>query len=80
LQYQTIGNNNPFKEDLQDLVSAGRTAVHEIMPYFGLRHIDGDEECGTDGIDDTPTMNLSSQEAGTCPDANINTCNTSELK
>lgn len=78
LQYQTIGNNNPFKEDLQGLVSAGRTAVHEIGHYFGLRHIDGDEECGTDGIDDTPTMNLSSQEAGTCPDASINTCNTSE--
>ncbi len=78
LQYQTIGNNNPYKEDLQGLVSAGRTAVHEIGHYFGLRHIDGDEECGTDGIDDTPTMNLSSQEAGACPDPNTNTCNAAE--
>lgn len=78
LQYQTVGNNNPNKADLLDLVSAGRTAVHEVGHYFGLRHINGDEECGTDGIDDTPTMNLSTQEANTCPGADVNTCGQGE--
>ncbi len=78
LQYQTVGNNNPNKADLLDLVSAGRTAVHEVGHYFGLRHINGDEDCGTDGIDDTPTMNLSSQEANSCPGADVNTCGQGE--
>jgi len=78
LQYQTIGNNNPYKSDLSDLVSAGRTAVHEIGHYLGLRHINGDEECGSDGIDDTPVMDLSTQMANACPGTDVNTCGAGE--
>ncbi len=77
LQYQTIGANNPYKDDLMGLVSQGRTAVHEIGHYLGLRHIDGDEACGTDGIDDTPVMDLSTQAAD-CPAADVNTCEVNE--
>ena len=32
----------------------GRTAVHEIGHWLGLRHIWGDEDCGNDQVDDTP--------------------------
>jgi hypothetical protein len=32
----------------------GRTAVHEIGHWLGLRHIWGDAACGDDKIDDTP--------------------------
>ena len=32
----------------------GRTAVHEIGHWLGLKHIWGDTFCGDDGIDDTP--------------------------
>ncbi len=32
----------------------GRTSTHEIGHWLGLRHIWGDAECGSDGIDDTP--------------------------
>ncbi len=32
----------------------GRTATHEIGHWLGLRHIWGDADCGSDGIDDTP--------------------------
>ena len=77
LQYQTIGANNPYKDDLMGLVSQGRTAVHEIGHYLGLRHIDGDEGCGTDGIDDTPVMDLSTQAAD-CPATDVNTCDLNE--
>lgn len=78
LQYQTIGLNNPYKSDLFDLASVARTAVHEVGHYLGLRHISGDEECGNDGIDDTPTMNISSQETNACPGSGVNTCNSTQ--
>ena len=32
----------------------GRTAVHEIWHYLGLRHIWGDSNCGNDFCNDTP--------------------------
>jgi hypothetical protein len=32
----------------------GKTLVHEIGHWLGLRHIWGDASCGDDGIDDTP--------------------------
>ena len=32
----------------------GKTAVHEIGHYLGLRHIWGDSYCGDDWVDDTP--------------------------
>lgn len=32
----------------------GRTATHEIGHWLGLRHIWGDDDCGDDGIWDTP--------------------------
>jgi hypothetical protein len=44
--FGTIGVKEPY-----DL---GRTAVHEVGHWLGLRHIWGDSYCGDDGIDDTP--------------------------
>ena len=32
----------------------GRTTTHEVGHWLGLRHISGDEECGTDYCADTP--------------------------
>lgn len=32
----------------------GRTATHEVGHWLGLRHLWGDANCGSDGIDDTP--------------------------
>jgi hypothetical protein len=32
----------------------GRTAVHEVGHWLGLKHIWGDAYCGDDGVDDTP--------------------------
>lgn len=35
-------------------IRIGRTLVHEIGHWLGLRHIWGDQDCGNDLIDDTP--------------------------
>lgn len=32
----------------------GRTATHEVAHWLGIKHIWGDEDCGNDGIADTP--------------------------
>ncbi|MEK7224268.1 MAG: M43 family zinc metalloprotease, partial [Bacteroidota bacterium] len=32
----------------------GKTAVHEIGHWFGLKHLWGDANCGDDEVDDTP--------------------------
>lgn len=54
----------------------GRTAVHEIGHWLGLKHIWGDKACGDDGIADTPP-----QEGPTrgCPSGIISTCTSGAL-
>lgn len=49
----------------------GRTTVHEIGHWLGLKHIWGDKSCGDDNIEDTPP-----QEGPTrgCPSGVISTC------
>jgi hypothetical protein len=32
----------------------GRTATHEVGHWLGLKHLWGDEDCGDDGVEDTP--------------------------
>lgn len=44
----------------------GRTATHELGHFFGLRHIWGDQTCGTDYCNDTPQAEGASRG---CPDA-----------
>lgn len=49
----------------------GRTTVHEVGHWLGLKHIWGDKDCGDDNIDDTPP------QAGPtrgCPSGVIATC------
>ena len=49
----------------------GRTAVHEIGHWLGLRHIWGDQYCGDDGVDDTPPQRSASNG---CPSGVIVSC------
>jgi hypothetical protein len=45
--FGTVGNlRAPFTK--------GRTATHEVGHWLGLRHLWGDESCGSDEVDDTP--------------------------
>jgi hypothetical protein len=32
----------------------GRTATHEVGHWLGIKHIWGDDQCGDDGVEDTP--------------------------
>jgi len=80
LHYTSVGRNNPSaNDDGMTENNEGRTAVHEIGHYLGLRHIWGDAlalfgENGCevdDGISDTPNAN---DQAGYVCDFNKNTC------
>ena len=64
IDYRVFGSNNPNIIEIAGggaLDVKGRTPVHEVGHYFGLRHIWGDggllgpNDCAqSDGIDDTP--------------------------
>lgn len=66
LHYKVTGRNNPLAVGGALWASRhGRTAVHEVGHYFGLRHIWGDGSPGTgcsvdDFIDDTPNQGTKS--------------------
>ena len=49
----------------------GKTAVHEIGHWLGLKHLWGDANCGDDGVDDTPKQ--ASYTVG-CPSSIRITC------
>jgi hypothetical protein len=74
IQYQAFGSNNPNPLDPGSgpVPVEGRTPVHEVGHYLGLRHIWGDGDCtAEDGIDDTP--NADAQSQSDC-DPSKNTC------
>lgn len=83
LDYRVVGKNSPFLIDpglgFELQFSKGRTAVHEVGHYLGLRHTwaDGDgvspNSCNfDDGIEDTP--NTGSQASLLNCDITRNTC------
>lgn len=47
-------NTAAFGTGLSGAYDKGRTAVHEVGHWLGLKHIWGDALCGDDGIEDTP--------------------------
>jgi hypothetical protein len=51
--------------------NSGRTAVHEIGHWLGLKHIWGDADCGDDGVGDTPRQ--STYTSG-CPGGTRSSC------
>lgn len=81
VDYRAFGTGMTYTmPQIGDLPIEGRTTVHEVGHYLGLRHISGDGFSGQlgipdcdadDGVDDTPNQGLQSQF--NC-DASQNTC------
>lgn len=74
LHYPVVGRN--FSAPMDQTVAGGRSLVHELGHYFGLRHIWGDSQgcVDDDGISDTPLASDASQQTcdtviNSCPDA-----------
>lgn len=67
LDYRAVADSSYSIPQLGSIPMLGRTGVHEVGHYLGLRHISGDAglfgvNCdGTDGVDDTPTQGAQSQ-------------------
>lgn len=85
LDYHVVGRNNPTASELPPSFpngGTGRTAVHEVGHYLGLRHIWGDGNAATqctpdaeDGMDDTPQQAKESDASMIpTPSATQNTC------
>lgn len=70
MRYDAFGNTGR----LQSPYVQGRVAVHEVGHWMGLRHIWGDQVCGTDGIDDTPPQKIATRN---CPAGIIAACDNS---
>jgi len=75
IHYKVFGPNNPLATGLLSIADQGRTPVHEMGHYMGLRHIWGDAgnpllggiDCDPsldDGFDDTPNAGNNSQATG----------------
>lgn len=64
--YVVVGSNNRLSfpspyTGYNGLLSGGKSVVHEIGHYLGLRHVWGDGPCSSDDyVDDTPRGNASS--------------------
>ena len=82
VDYRMVGSNNPYTIAIPggtgNIEVRGRTLVHEVGHYLGLRHIWGDggllgpNDCAqSDGVDDTPFANA--QSSFDC-DQSRNTC------
>lgn len=81
VHYGVFGENNPAATGALSVADKGRTAVHEVGHYLGLRHIWGDalftDGCAEDdGLDDTPNA---SANAGQVCNFNNNTCTDSPV-
>lgn len=47
-------SNTAFGNGIPGVYTKGRTAIHEVGHWLGLRHLWGDADCGDDGVADTP--------------------------
>lgn len=61
--FGTVNVSAPFNK--------GRTTVHEVGHWMGLRHIWGDASCGDDWVEDTPPQQAASRG---CPGGERLTC------
>lgn len=75
--YHAVGSIGTAGTGGFDWNDGGRTATHEVGHWLNLSHIWGDEECGDDLVDDTPTAEGSNEECPTFPHNAFGYCSSS---
>ena len=70
IRYNAFGTNGKVVQPY----TKGRIAVHEIGHWLGLRHLWGDNYCGTDGVEDTPPQGGATRG---CPSGIVKACDNS---
>lgn len=79
VDFRVFGSNNP--NSLGSYDARGRTTVHEIGHYLGLRHIWGDGNCAEDdGAKDTPRANQQSTAYDNVCDPERNICHNEPIR
>jgi hypothetical protein len=82
IHFEVFGYPNPYAVGDYAIADRGRTVIHEVGHYLGIRHIWGDGQgalfggvdcTADDGIADTPNSGNNSQFTGCA--SNKNTCN-----
>lgn len=67
IHYQAFGSGTPNTAIFAPFSDDGRTVIHEMGHYLGLRHIWGDDACGIDdGIADTPDSDAATDATAGC--------------
>ena len=75
IDYRNFGLTGPVLKD--GLQTEGKTLVHEMGHYLGLRHLSGEGGCQMDdGIDDTPVQSI---EYSGCPSGIQESCGSSDM-
>lgn len=78
IDYKAFGTIDAGPFDLDSRYNRGRTTTHEVGHFFGLRHIWGDNDCGTDYVTDTPQQKNSTTTCPSHPQSTV--CGTSIVK
>jgi hypothetical protein len=71
IDYEVFGSIDYGPFTLESNYNKGRTLTHELGHFFGLRHLWGDETCGTDYVDDTPQQRTSTSSCPSHPQTSI---------
>ena len=78
ISYKAFGSKDYGNFDLRSNFNRGRTTVHEVGHFLGLRHIWGDQTgcSGTDYVDDTPVQ---SDKTFGCPSHPQSSCASNKM-
>lgn len=76
IRYEAFGTIGTAGTGGFDVNKGGRTATHEVGHWLNLRHIWGDETCGSDSVDDTKPAKDANYHCPTFPHNANNGCGT----
>lgn len=78
IDYRAFGTTGTAGTDGFEDNDGGRTATHEVGHWLYLEHIWGDDDCGSDGVSDTPPQEMDNSGCPTFPHNANNKCGSNE--